>query len=386
MSQVTRELLANQFVVRHHVDPKLDGIRLDAFLKQYYRRRSREQIKRAIESGSISVIREQSPHLSVGRLKPSSPLVPGDSVLITSKRKPEPEVNFDYRILHQDDSLFVIDKPGNLPVHPAGRFFFNTLLTHLRTEGFTRPLDADREFFLAHRIDRETSGVLVLTRTAESCAAITEQFSSRTTEKRYLAIVHGEFPHERIDIDAPMSRVPGSRIALSMHVQALEEGGLPALTRVHRLGVIQRPEGRFSLVECFPKTGRQHQIRVHLAHIGHPIVGDKIYSLPENQALRLFEPDQTPPPDPLDDTTLSSSMPFSAPRYIPAEIEAKLILPRHALHAAGIRLKNPTNGRPMEFHSALPEDLRQFWLNVGSSDESPANVHPSDWKNAPVFE
>src|SRR5262249_32640145 len=147
------------------------------FIKDCYRRRSREQIKREIQKGSVIVVRNQGPHLTLGKLKPSFQLASGDEVQIVTPRKPEPPVDFNYRILFDDDALFVIDKPGNLPVHPAGRYYFHTLLTHLKSNGFTAPMKANREFFLAHRIDREPSGILVLTKTSETCARLTEQFA-----------------------------------------------------------------------------------------------------------------------------------------------------------------------------------------------------------------
>src|SRR4051812_45570598 len=153
-------------------------MRLDQFLKERYSRRSRAQIQRAIDQGVISIRRTQGPHLTVGRLKASLPLVGGDEVLVLSERKPEPPVSFDYKVIHEDELLLVIDKPPNLPVHPAGSYFFNTLLVHLRTNGHReREIRAEREFFLVHRIDKETSGVLILAKERDVCAGLTAQFA-----------------------------------------------------------------------------------------------------------------------------------------------------------------------------------------------------------------
>src|SRR6476659_2145101 len=167
---VTRSLTSDHYLVTHSVGPNQNGIRLDAFLKERYHKRSREQLKKAIDAGAVSVRRTQGPHLTVGRPKPSSQLIPGDEVLVLTERKPEPEVRFDYQILFEDESLFVINKPANLPVHPAGRYFFNTLLIHLKTQGHRNPLNLEQDYFLAHRIDRETSGVLILTKEKGICA------------------------------------------------------------------------------------------------------------------------------------------------------------------------------------------------------------------------
>jgi 23S rRNA pseudouridine1911/1915/1917 synthase len=314
-----------------------DGVRLDSFLKERYRKRSREQIKRAIDEGSIAIVRNQSPHLMLGRLKPSSPLFAGDEVQVVSEKKPEPEVSFDYKVIHEDEEFLIIDKPANLPVHPAGRYFFNTLLVHLRTHGHKDPLKAEREFFLVHRIDKETSGVIVLAKTREICAHLTKQFARRETEKQYLAIVRG-IPREReFSVDLPMRKSTRSIIDVKMEVAPGEEEVLPASTRFEVLSTHQLPAGEFSLVRCFPRTGRQHQIRVHLEAVGHPIIGDKLYGRPEEDAINYYER-----------------------RWLSPEAEAKLLLPRHALHAEAIKFLHPLTKCMIEYRSELPQDLSTF--------------------------
>ena len=330
----------DQYIVTHEVDRT--GVRLDAFLKDRYRKRSRESLKRNIDSGAIAISRNQSPHLTIGRLKPSTLLIAGDEVLVVSDRKPEPPVCFDYRVLYEDEALFVIEKPANLPVHPAGRYFFNTLLTHLKTHGHKNPLSLEREYFLPHRIDKETSGILVLTKDKEVCAHLVNQFAERLTRKRYLAAVRGVAP-ERFTVDAPLMRTQTAVIELKMEVARPDaEGVLPpeaqeAHTEFRRLEIYRNAHGQFSLVECFPKTGRQHQIRVHLDHAGHPIVGDKLYGIPEDQALRFYER-----------------------QHLSPEAMAAMLLPRHALHAAGLEFEHPLTGRTMSFESPMPEDVMSF--------------------------
>jgi 23S rRNA pseudouridine1911/1915/1917 synthase len=344
---ITREFTPeSHYLVTHRVDRGQTGIRLDAFLKERYRKRSRETLKRAIDSGAITIQRNQGPHLSVGKLKPSSQLIAGDEVQVLTERREEPKVDFNYKILFEDDVLFIIHKPANLPVHPAGRYFFNTLLVHLRTEGHRKPLYADREYFLVHRIDKETSGILVLAKDKEVCAHLTKQFAERKTEKRYLAIAKGETP-EQFEIDQAMKRSTNSVIELKMMLAPEAEGGQSALTRFKRLAVYENQYGKFSLVECFPKTGRQHQIRVHLEAAGHPIAGDKLYGIPEDEALRFYER-----------------------QHLSAEAKAKIILPRHALHAAGIRFTHPLTGKLMDIASELPEDLMRF-LEKGILPDDP---------------
>ncbi len=342
---ITHSITTDHYLVTHSVGPNQQGIRLDAFLKERYHRRSREQLKRAIGLGVISVRRNQGPHLTVGRAKPSSQLIPGDEVLVLTERKPEPTVNFDYSILFEDENLFVINKPPQLPVHPAGRYFFNTLLTHLKTQGHKTPLNADQDYYLVHRIDKETSGVLVLAKNKAACTHITQQFADRTTLKRYIAIVRGHCP-ESFSIDVALHRATHSLISLKMVPTSLSEGGLPSFTSFKRLQIA----GDYSLVECFPKTGRQHQIRVHLEAAGHPIVGDKLYGIPESEALRFYDR-----------------------KYLTPEAEAKLLLPRHALHAASIQFVHPITKKMMEFQAPLPRDLRDF-LDFQKQKEVPCSA------------
>lgn len=358
------EMTGEHFTVTHEVQPGQSGLRLDAFLKDRYKRRSRGQIQRSIDEGAIRVTRQNTGAFPLGRLRASLQLLLGDEVHVLSERKPEPQVDFGYQVLFEDEHLFVINKPGNLPVHPAGRYFFHTLLIHLRTRGFTQPLRADREYYLVHRIDRETSGVLVLTKTYEACVSVVAQFAKRQTQKKYIAVAHGVPERESFEVSAPMARADSkpigareaaSRIRLKMAVTPVDEGGQTAQTQFRVLKSFERAGKRYSLVECLPKTGRQHQIRVHLAHAGHPIVGDKLYSLSEPEALRFFEPASR--------TGAGGKAHADSefiPRYVPAELEAKLVLPRHALHAAALAFTHPITGQRLEFEAPLPPDLRDF--------------------------
>ena len=338
--QISHELFPKHHIITHSVDPAHEGVRLDAFIKRYYRSRSRAQVQEAISRGAVTVKRKQSPHLNLGKIKSSTQLVSGDEVLIRTEKKYEPPVSFDYKILYEDENLFVINKPANLPVHPAGKYFFHTLLTHLKTNGFREPMRADRDYFLVHRIDRETSGILVLTKDRTTCAHLISQFAERKTEKTYLAIVHGHIREKEFQVDIPMGRSPRSLITIKMFHIPESKGGLTALTRFKVRKLFERDGKKYSLVECFPKTGRQHQIRVHLAHAGYPIVGDKLYSLTEDEAIAFYE--------------------SGGAHTLSPEMEARLVLPRHALHAAGIRFLNPHTGKKVSFESSLPDELAEF--------------------------
>lgn len=325
--------LAETVVFRFPVEREHGGLRLDRFLKLQYKRRSRENLKRAIENGIIEVCRTQGAHVALGRLKPSFQVLEGDEVHVTAPKKAEPPVNKNFKVLFEDASLYVIDKPPLLPVHPAGSYMFNTLLMELRSRGL--------DYYLAHRIDKETSGVLVLTKTKEACAALIRQFSERLTRKVYIAIVHGHPSAKHFEVDAPMARDMHSPIGLKMFVKTEEEGGQASFTSFDVLKSFTTARGAFSVVRCHPKTGRQHQIRVHLNHVGHPLVGDKLYGLDEHHALKLFDGE-------------------FRERGIPSEIQQALILPRHALHAEEIEITHPDTGEAMTITSPIPDDLKAF--------------------------
>lgn len=289
-------------------------IRLDVFLKQQYPRRSREQIKAAIHEGKVTVKRQNLSYtLSSKKLKASTLLMAQDKVKVISERKVEPDVCFDYSILYEDEFLLALDKPAPLPVHPAGKYFFNTLWMDLKIKKI--------ETYLVHRLDSETSGVLILAKKKTACASLTQQFAERNTEKRYLAIIHGICP-EHFHVDLPLKRDPHSRIHLKMTTAPKQSpGAKEALTLFHRIKIF----GPYSLVEAIPKTGRQHQIRVHLKSANLPIVGDKLYSLSEEEKNWKNHP--------------------------------SLILPRHALHATFLAFIHPVTGQKIELHSPLPKDL-----------------------------
>jgi 23S rRNA pseudouridine1911/1915/1917 synthase len=299
-------------------------------------------------------------------------------------------VNFNYTILYQDDEILVISKPPRLPVHPAGRYFFNTLLIHLKTDGFKVDLASERKYYLVHRIDKETSGVLLLAKTKEACNALTSQFRNRETEKYYLAIVRGRPDRDHFTVVTPIGKNPKGRIGLKMEALPVESGGLPSETRFEVVESRKGLRGEFTLMACFPRTGRQHQIRVHAEIAGWPLVGDKVYGIPEDDVLTLLDGNRDDlrsevSPDPVDseDATIEEDTfpeegspegadegssgddaPFEIPGPVSstyAEVEARLILPRHALHAAGLRFRHPSSGRIMAFEADLPDDLRNFF-------------------------
>ncbi len=346
---VQEELQENAYVVTHRVGSMESGLRLDAFLKMRYHRWSRERLKKLIYSGSILIDRGRIQFQMLGEIKPSTCLLQGDKVQVCSERKPEPEVDFRYQVLFEDADLLVINKPSNLPVHPAGRYFFNTLILHLKTESLRKHPTTPSEHLLVHRIDRETSGVLVLSRSKETCEKLVAQFRTRKTKKRYLAISFGApdpstLGHP-IEIQQSLGRSLRSPIRLKMDLVSVEDGGQEAKTTCIPEAIYRDDQGRtYTLWNCHPHTGRQHQIRIHLQSIGYPLVGDKLYGLDDQDALQFFEPPVGP----------------AGYRVISDAIHKKLILPRHALHAAELGFHHPRTGIWQSICAPLAPDLSEF--------------------------
>ncbi len=318
------------FITTHLVDDSHDGWRVDVFLKTKLKRKSRNFIQTAIDDGRILL----NPR-SLGqtpRLKPSTTLQIGDEVqVITDKRHPEPAVDFGYQVLFEDDHILVIDKPGNLPVHPAGRFFFNTLLSRLRTDRKESYEQGD-DFYLVHRIDRETSGVLLIGKSSATAGNLVAQFRKHQVRKKYLALCYGVIEQDEFVVDKSMSNDPVSSVRLKMAVCSDGEG----LTAYTAFRVLERSR-RFTLVEAMPRTGRQHQIRVHLASCGHPVVGDKLYAGIDGVFLSYLNHAMVTP-----------------------EMSEALILKRHGLHACELSFFHPHDGTPVTVKSPLPEEIAQL--------------------------
>jgi len=235
----------------------------------------------------------------------------------------EPAVDFSYEIVHEDDDLLVVSKSGNLPVHASGKFIRNTLIARLR-EGLGSNLN------LAHRIDRETSGLVVLTRNKDAARAMGAAFAEGRVEKHYVAIVRGEPERATFSVDAPLGRI-GKRHPVPRSIVDRKHGK-PART----LFRLREKIGGVSVVEATPLTGRTNQVRAHLEYAGHPVIGDKTYGMPARLLREFLE-------DP------------GAPR-----VREHLILPRHALHHARIRFLHPASGTPIGLTASLPPDMADF--------------------------
>ena len=309
----------------------LDGYRLDRFLGARIPRLSRSRIQAIIASGSVS--KQGGP----GPLVRSSTRVrEGEVVLVRRPAPPEPDVVLEFRVLHQDEGLMVVDKPAGLPVHPSARYHRHTLTALMRQH-----LGVGHGWEMAHRLDRETSGVMVFGRRGKTGGALKRAFQDRLVRKSYLALVHGELSRS-MAIDMPLGPAARSRIRIKMGPLPTTEGGLAASTEVEPLTRGSFLGDPITLVRCRPHTGRQHQIRVHLSAVGHPVLGDKLYGIDEERFLEVTE----------------GGRPM-------AELEADLGLERHALHAEQLELPHPITGAWSVFTAPWPERLASILPGPG---------------------
>lgn len=314
------------------------SVRLDTFLGHFIHWRSRTSIQGLIKDGFVH-IDAPTPSAPEGTGEYQVERRPGRRLLHGTRLRieiPEPlrvqrsvSASSDLVVLHEDDYLLVVDKPPNLPVHPSGRHLSDTLIQRVHAQYDQKKERREFRIKLCHRLDRETSGLVLLARDPETHANVMRQFEVRDVDKEYHAIVRGLPDKESGVIDLPLAPDPRSEVRLKM-APAVE--GLESRTAWR---VLERYED-CALVACKPLTGRQHQIRVHMEAIGLPLVGDKLYGVDESIFLRYAADEQTP------------------------EDEEFLGLRRHALHNHYLKVTHPRTGAPLEVRSAIPEDMRQY--------------------------
>ncbi len=294
-----------------------DGERLDAFLaRRWEQKLSRSYAHGLITEGLVTVNGAPS--------KPSHRLSRGDDVVVLV---PPPQVMtleaepIPLRVVYQDEDVIVVDKPAGLTVHPAAGHPRGTLVNALLTvcpelakiKGTLRP-------GIVHRLDKDTSGLLVVAKTEAAQASLARQIKQREVQKVYLALVRGQVEPPQGVIDAPIARHPRRRQRM-----AVVEGGRAAQTRYRVRELLDDDGVTYSLVEVEPLTGRTHQIRVHFASIGRPLVGDRVYG------------------------------------------KASPLVGRQFLHAWRLGFRLPASGRYQEFESPLPWDLAAALRTLGGT-------------------
>ena len=286
------------------VPASLGGMRLDQALARLFPQYSRNRLQAWLKSGHVTVDGEQAP--------PRRIVDGGERVLVEPPPAPEaaPKAQrMPLKIVHEDAELIVVDKPAGLVVHPGAgvpdRTLMNGLLAHAPQLGVVPRAG------IVHRLDKDTSGLLVVAKTVEAQAHLAQQLAERTVRRVYLALVQGDPPASG-RIDAPVGRDTRARTRM-----AVTHRGKPARTAYR---VLER-FGRAALVECRLETGRTHQIRVHFQHIRHPLVGDTVYRRGTRHGIAF---------------------------------------PRQALHAAELSLEHPRSGEVLSWKAPLPRDMKRL--------------------------
>jgi len=305
----------------HHrftVDRGQEPMRLDRYLQMRLEGISRTKVQAAARAECVCV--NDKPVKSSYKVKPLDVI----TVLLPEpphEFKMEPE-EVDFPIVYEDDAVIVVDKPAGLVVHPGVGNWTGTLAAGLYHHLGYPPL-------LVHRIDKDTSGLLIAAKTEDAQVVLARQFFDHTIERKYNALVWGDMPDDHGTIVGNLARSPQDRRIMAV---CDDEHGKHAVTHWH---VLQR-FGYVTLVECVLETGRTHQIRAHMRHIGHPLFSDASYG---GDAI-------------LKGTTFS--------RYRQFVENCFAICPRQALHARILGFDHPTDGRHLRFESPLPPDMQQL--------------------------
>jgi 23S rRNA pseudouridine1911/1915/1917 synthase len=323
------EIAGDAVVTVLRVPPESAGMRLDRFVQS--------QLKRTSRTRAQFIVRRSAFDAAGCRLTASDRVFAEQRVLLWREPWDEVAVPTELPVLYEDDHLFAISKPAGVPVHPTARYHRNTVVKLLALAR------GNESFTLAHRLDRETSGVLLLAKTLQADRGIKRQLEARVTvEKRYLALTWNAPASDELRVDLPLELDPESRLRVRMRA-ALGGLGLAAATRFTVLGRAVHGGRAYGFVACHLETGRQHQIRVHLAAIGCPVVGDKLYG-----------------PDP-------ELFARGADQTLTAEDRALLELPRHALHAQRLAFDHPVTGERMAIEAPVPDDFTSFWARVSGA-------------------
>ncbi len=307
------------------VSEKHHGLRLDLYLSRRFSYLSRTSWQREITAGKLvlngSVILNVKKHLCSG-----------DMVEYIAGEIIEPEVDKEFTVIFENENYLAVNKTGNLPVHPSGIFFRNTLVMLLEDH-------RGEKFYPVHRLDRETSGALLLGKNSAAASEVQKNFGK--VGKEYIAIVRGNLKEEKFTVDTPIGDARKSLI--SKKREAFENGSESALTEFELIS----SSGLYSLVKASPVTGRTHQIRVHLQYAGYPIIGDKMYGDDETIYLEYIKSG--------DSDKLSERAGFS----------------RCALHSRSFAFYDPFEKKEIKIIAEIPCDMKLFIEN----NNFPMNIY-----------
>jgi len=313
-------------------------LRIDKFLMNLIPNATRNKIQNAASAGDIYV--NDVPVKSNYRVKPL------DVVRIMLSHPPfenrvDPE-NIPLNIVYEDDTLLLINKPSDFVVHPGHGNYTGTLVNALAYHFENLPMNSSERPGLVHRIDKDTTGLLVIAKTEAAMTHLAKQFEAKTTEREYVAIVWGTVKEDEGTIVGNIARHVKDRMQMAVFEDPTI--GKPAVTHYK---VLER-FGYVTLVSCILETGRTHQIRVHMKHIGHPLFNDARYG---------------------GDLILKGTTFTKYKQFIDNCFK---ILPRQALHAKTLGFVHPTTGEMMRFDTELPQDMQdciEKWRNYSKSHE-----------------
>ena len=307
--------------IRVRLEPAHAGWRLDRALAAAVPTLSRERLKALIRSGAVET--------DGGPVRDPALKVRGEESLRVAVPEPQPAHNeaqdIPLKIVFEDEHLLVVDKPAGLVVHPAAGNLDGTLVNALlhHCQGSLSGIGGVARPGIVHRIDKDTSGLLVVAKTDVAHEGLARQFAAHSIDRRYLAIVSGVPKTAAGSIDAPLARSPVNRKKI-----AIASRGKRAVTHWKRLEIL----GEAALVECRLETGRTHQVRVHMASIGHPLVGDPVYGRSGKSHGKILK---------------------------------ELQFHRQALHAAELGFLHPVTKHRMSFSSPMPADMQELFKALG---------------------
>ncbi|QEC67444.1 RluA family pseudouridine synthase [Panacibacter ginsenosidivorans] len=325
-----------------HVDKGQEPMRIDKWVQMHMENATRNKIQKGIEDGFLTVN---------GKIVKSNYKVkPGDDILLLSLEhpdesdvKPEP---VPLNIVYEDDAVMVLNKNANMVVHPGVGNYTGTLLNgiayHLLQQNPTLDEESLPRYGLVHRIDKNTTGLLVVAKTAEAAANLAKQFFNHTVSRKYVALVWGNVEEEEGRIEAHIGRHQRFRKMFEAYPEG--DHGKHAITHYK---VLER-FNYVTLVECVLETGRTHQIRVHMKHIGHTLFNDFEYG---------------------GDKILKGTIYTKYKQFVDNCFE---LCPRCALHARTLGFKHPVTGKEIFFESALPDDMNKVidkWRNYSKPKE-----------------
>lgn len=310
-------------ILEHVARVKVDGQRLDAYLAAYYPEMTRSVVRRVIDAGGVQV--------NGKTVKASYKIRHNDSVRFETplpERSGPPPEDIPLDVLYEDEFLAVINKPAAMVVHPARGNWTGTLVNALRFRFPTLSgLNGDYRAGIVHRLDRDTSGVIIVAKEERTHRDLAMLFEIRRVYKEYLALTSGTFDRDSDYVEGKITHHAYDRVKMAI-ADDEDELAKDACTYYE---VIERFRG-FSFVRCIPKTGRTHQIRIHLASVGHPILADKLYSGRDKIKRSDIEPNVE-------------------------EERDEVFLPRQALHAHRLRLTHPRTNALLEVVAPLPNEF-----------------------------